>query len=121
MHWLAVLLGFFLALASTVEAIPTRNAGGYLENYSAQGNLDSVVDANGRTTSFTYNKRRQRTGETADTAGVAATANAAFDNQARVATVTAPADNAGQRPQQSLTYNPTDKKTGGQGSFPFKI
>jgi RHS repeat-associated protein len=79
------------------------------ENYSAQGNLDSVVDANGRTTSFTYNKRRQRTGETADTAGVAATANAAFDNQARVATVTAPADNAGQRPQQSLTYNPTDK------------
>jgi RHS repeat-associated protein len=79
------------------------------ENYSAQGNLDSVVDANGRTTSFTYNKRRQRTGETADTGGVAATANAAFDNQARVATVTAPADNAGQRPQQSLTYNPTDK------------
>ena len=79
------------------------------ENYSAQGNLDSVVDANSRTTSFTYNKRRQRTGETADTGGVAATANAAFDNQARVATVTAPADNAGQRPQQSLTYNPTDK------------
>jgi YD repeat-containing protein len=29
------------------------------ENYSTQGNLDSVVDANGRTTSFTYNKRRR--------------------------------------------------------------
>ena len=79
------------------------------QNYSAQGNLDSVVDANGRMTSFTYNKRRQRTGETADTSGVAATANATFDNQARVATITPPADNAGQRPVQSLTYNPTDK------------
>jgi hypothetical protein len=31
-HWLAVLLGFFLALASTVEAIPTRGAAGYLES-----------------------------------------------------------------------------------------
>ena len=30
-RWLAVLLGFFLALASTVEAIPTRGAAGYLE------------------------------------------------------------------------------------------
>jgi hypothetical protein len=30
-RWLVVLLGFFLALASTVEAIPTRGAAGYLE------------------------------------------------------------------------------------------
>ncbi len=30
-RWLAVLLGFFLALASTLEAIPTRGAAGYLE------------------------------------------------------------------------------------------
>ena len=30
-RWLAVLLGFFLALASTLEAIPTRNAAEYLE------------------------------------------------------------------------------------------
>jgi hypothetical protein len=32
MRWLAVFLVFFLALASTVEAIPTRGAAGYLES-----------------------------------------------------------------------------------------
>ena len=31
MRCLAVLLGFFLALAPTLDAIPTRNAAGYLE------------------------------------------------------------------------------------------
>ena len=31
MHWLAVLMVFFLALASTLEAIPTRGAADYLE------------------------------------------------------------------------------------------
>ncbi|NJL18965.1 MAG: hypothetical protein HC901_01245, partial [Bdellovibrionaceae bacterium] len=35
--------------------------------------------------------------------------NATFDNQARLTTLTPPADNAGQRPQQATTYNPTDK------------
>jgi RHS repeat-associated protein len=79
------------------------------EDYSDRGNLDAITDPNLKKTSYTYNKRRQRTSEVADSAGVAATSNATFDNQARVATVTPPADNAGQRPQQSLTYNPTDK------------
>ena len=30
-RWLALLLGLFLALASTLDAIPTRSAAGYLE------------------------------------------------------------------------------------------
>ena len=79
------------------------------ENYSARGDLDSVVDPNAKTTSYSYNLRRQVIGEIVDTAGVAATSNSTFDNQARVATVTPPADNGGQRPQESRTYNPTDK------------
>lgn len=79
------------------------------ENYSTRGNLDSVTDPNGRTTSYSYNQRRQRTDVTADTAGIAATSNLTFDNQARVATVTPPAHNDGLRPLQARTYTPTDK------------
>jgi RHS repeat-associated protein len=79
------------------------------EDYSARGNLDAITDANLKKTSYSYNKRRQRTGEVADTGGVAATSNSTFDNQARVATLTPPVDNEGKCPQQSFTYNPTDK------------
>jgi len=89
----------------------TTAPGGFAtnENYSARGNLDSVVDPNGRTTAYSYNQRRQVTGEVTDSGGIAAAANATFDNQGRTATVTPPANNAGQRPQESLTYSPTDK------------
>jgi YD repeat-containing protein len=79
------------------------------EDYSVRGNLDAVTDANSKRTTFSYNQRRQRTGEVADTTGVAAASNTTFDNQARVATVTPPADNGGQRPQEAVTYSPTDK------------
>ncbi|MCK9589772.1 MAG: hypothetical protein WC076_04790 [Terrimicrobiaceae bacterium] len=67
------------------------------EDYSVRGNLDAVTDANSKRTTYSHNQRRQRTGEVADTTGIAAAANSTFDNQARVATVTPPADNGGQR------------------------
>ena len=79
------------------------------EDYSARGNLDAITDPNLKKTSYTYNKRRQVTNEVADQTGIAAATDTGIDNQARVATVTAPADNGGQRPQESRTYNPTDK------------
>ncbi len=72
-RWLAVLLGFFLALASTVEAIPTRGAAGYLEMpsgartqvitptgaatttaYTKNGRAASVTEASGDKTTFNY-------------------------------------------------------------------
>jgi RHS repeat-associated protein len=89
----------------------TTAPGGFAtnENYSERGNLDSIVTPNGRTTAYSYNQRRQVTGELADQSGIAAATDTGIDNQARVSTVTGPADNGGQRPQESRTYSPTDK------------
>jgi RHS repeat-associated protein len=56
-RWLAVLLGFFLALLSTLEAIPTQGAAEYLENYS--GARTQVITPTGAamTTAYTKNGR----------------------------------------------------------------
>ncbi|MFA7344248.1 MAG: RHS repeat domain-containing protein, partial [Terrimicrobiaceae bacterium] len=56
------------------------------EDFDWRGDLTAVTDPNGRRTTYAYNKRRQRTGETADAGGIAAASNSTFDNQARVAT-----------------------------------
>jgi hypothetical protein len=53
-RWLVVLLGFFLALASTVEAIPTRGAAGYLQNHS--GARTQVITPTGAATTTAYTK-----------------------------------------------------------------
>ncbi|MEI8294896.1 MAG: hypothetical protein WCG66_13115, partial [bacterium] len=59
MRWLAVLLGFFLALASTLEAIPTRGAAGYLEmpsggrRYDGLNRVSSYTEA-GKTIGYRY-------------------------------------------------------------------
>ena len=79
------------------------------EDFDWRGDLTAVTDPNGRRTTYAYNKRRQRTGETADQGGIAAATDTVFDNQTRVSTVTPPADNGGQRPLGSFTYSPTDK------------
>lgn len=89
----------------------TTAPGGFTttEEYSPRGDLEFVTDPNGRKTAFKYNQRRELTSQVADQLGIAATGNMTFDNQARLATVTAPADNAGQRPIETRTYTPTDK------------
>ena len=50
MRWLAVLLGFFLALSPTLEAIPTRGAAGYLDMPSGVRTYDGLNHT--RTTGF---------------------------------------------------------------------
>lgn len=89
----------------------TTAPGGFVtnEDYDARGNLQTVTDPNGRETAYVHNKRRQVTDTTADQAGIAAATAATYDNQGRTATLTPPADNAGQRPQQATTYTATDK------------
>jgi RHS repeat-associated protein len=89
----------------------TTAPGGFAtdQNYDARGNLTALTDPRGKTTSYTYNLRRQVTSTVADAGGIAAAANSSYDNQARTATVTAPAHNGAQRPQASTTYSPTDK------------
>ena len=58
-RWLAVLLGFFLALLSTLEAIPTRGAAGYLEmslggrTYDGLNRVTSYTEA-GETIGYRY-------------------------------------------------------------------
>ena len=89
----------------------TTAPGGFAtdQNYDARGNLTAFTDPRGKTRSYTYNLRRQVTATVADAGGIAAAANSSYDNQARTATVTAPAHNGAQRPQVSTTYSPTDK------------
>lgn len=89
----------------------TTAPGGFVtnENYDARGDLLTITDPNGKIATSTYNLRRQVIATTADQAGIAAESAATFDNQGRIATLTPPADNAGQRPQQATTYTPTDK------------
>ena len=89
----------------------TTAPGGFAtdQNYDARGSLTAVTDPRGKTISYTYNLRRQVIATVADAGGIAAAANSSYDNQARTASVTAPANNGAQRPQASTTYSPTDK------------
>ncbi len=89
----------------------TTTPGGFVtdENYDLRGDLRRVYDPNGRLTDADYNHRRQVTATTADQAGIAAVTDTGYDNQGRIASITPPTDNAGQRPQQTTTYTPTDK------------
>jgi YD repeat-containing protein len=89
----------------------TTAPGGFLtdEDYDARGDLRIVTDPNARVISSTYNKRRQVTETIADQAEIAAVTGTTYDNQGRTETITPPADNAGQRPQQATTYTATDK------------
>lgn len=89
----------------------TTAPGGFVtdQNYDDRGDLLSVADPRGNTTTFAHNKRRQVTNTVADPGGIAAAADSTYDNQARTATVTAPAHNGGQRTQTATTYSATDK------------
>jgi hypothetical protein len=69
-RWLAVLLGFFLALAPKAEAIPTRGAAEYLENYSGVRTQVITPTCATTTTAYTKNGRAASVSEASGELGV---------------------------------------------------
>ena len=78
--------------------------------YTARGDLVSVADPNGTRTDYSYNDRRQITRIVSDPDGPdQAREDRSYDNQGRLWTRMQPADQAGQRVLETVTYTATDQ------------